>query len=122
MIQSIELNVPVLLVASGVCLFTAFLFGLLPMTKAPNRLADSLRPGDRGSTGGQSWSSSALISTEIAIAIVVLFLGTLLIRSFQKLIQVDPGFRTDHLLSLEITLPEPRYQDETPATTTSTKG
>jgi predicted permease len=116
LIQSIELNVPVLLVASGVCLCTAFLFALLPMRKDPNRLADSLRPGDRGSTGRRSRSSSALISTEIAIAIVVLFLGTLLIRSFQKLIAVDPGFRTDHLLSLEITLPQPRYQEQTPAT------
>jgi predicted permease len=86
------------------------------MRKRPNTLADWLRPGDRGSTGRRSWSSSALISAEIAIAIVVLFLGTLLIRSFQKLIRVDPGFRTDHLLSLEITLPQPRYQDQTPAT------
>jgi predicted permease len=116
LIKSIELNVPVLLVASGVCLGTAFLFALLPMRKGPNRLADSLRPGDRSITGRRSWSSTALISAEIAIAIVVLFLGTLLIRSFQKLIRVDPGFRTDHLLSLEITLPEPRYQDQTPAT------
>jgi predicted permease len=116
LIRSIQLNVPVLLAASGVCLLTAILFALLPMKKAPNRLADSLRPGDRGSTGRRSWSSSALISTEIAIAVVVLFLGALLIRSFEKLIHVDPGFRTDHLLSLEITLPEPRYQDESPAT------
>ena len=116
LIQSIELNVPVLLVASSVCLCTAILFALLPMKKAPNRLADSLRPGDRSSTGRRSWSSSALISTEIAIAIVVLFLGALLIRSFEKLTHVNPGFRTDHLLSLEITLPEPRYQDETMAT------
>jgi predicted permease len=116
LIQSIELNVPVLLVASSVCLCTAILFALLPMKKAPNKLADSLRPGDRSSTGRRSWSSSALISTEIAIAIVVLFLGALLIRSFERLIHVDPGFRTDHLLSLEITLPQPRYQDDTPAT------
>src|SRR6202522_935273 len=116
LIQSIELNVPVLLAASAVCLCTAFLFALLPMRKRPNRLADWLRPGDRGSTGRRSWSSSALISAEIAIAIVVLFLGTLLIRSFQKLIRVDPGFRTDHLLSVEITLPQPRYDDYAPAT------
>jgi len=116
LIQSIGLNIPVLLVASGVCLLTAILFALLPLKKAPNRLADSLRPGDRGSTGRRSWSSSVLISSEIAIAIVVLFLGTLLIRSFEKLIHVDPGFRTDHLLSLEITLPQPRYGDQTSAT------
>jgi predicted permease len=116
LIQSIGLNVPVLLVTSGVCLLTAILFALLPMRMAPTGLADSLRPGDRGSTGRRSWSSSVLISSEIAIAIVVLFLGTLLIRSFEKLIHVDPGFRTDHLLSLEISLPEPRYGDQTPAT------
>ncbi|HEY2466777.1 MAG TPA: ABC transporter permease, partial [Terracidiphilus sp.] len=115
LIRSIQINVPVLLVTSGVCLFTAVLFGLLPMMKASNQLTDSLRPGDR-STGARSWSRRALISTEIAIAVVVLFLGALLIRSFQKLIRVDPGFRTDHLLSLEITLPQPRYQDQTAAT------
>jgi predicted permease len=116
LVQSIQLNLPVLLVTLGVCLLTATLFGLLPMIKAPGKLGESLRPGDRSSTGRQSWSRGALISTEIAIAIVVLFLGTLLIRSFQELISVDPGFRTDHLLSLEITLPQPRYEDSAPAT------
>ncbi len=122
LIRSIQLNIPVLLVTLGVCLSTATLFGLLPLMKAPRRLADSLRPGDRGSTGRRSWSRSVLISTEIAIAIVVLFLGTLLIRSFQKLVRVDPGFRTDHLLSLEITLPQPRYQDQSPGRIISMKG
>jgi predicted permease len=116
LIGSIQLNVPVLLITLGVCLFIAILFGLLPMTRARGRLADSLRPGDRGSTGRRGWSRSALISTQIAIAVVVLFLGTLLIRSFQKLVRVDPGFRTDHLLSLEITLPQPRYQNQSAAT------
>ena len=116
LIRSIQLNVPVLLAALGVCLCTAFVYALLPMRKEPNRLAGSLRPGDRGVTGRRGWSSRALISTEIAIAIVVLFMETLLVRSFQKLIRVDPGFRTDHLLSVEITLPQPRYQYGTPAT------
>jgi predicted permease len=46
----------------------------------------------------------------------VLFLSTLVIRSFQKLLAVDPGLRTDHLLSAEITLPEPRYADTNPVT------
>ena len=116
LVQSIQLNVPVLLFAFGVCLFTALLFGLLPMIKVPSNPADALRPGGRSSTGTRSWSRSALISAEIAIAIVVLFMGTLLVRSFQKLIRIDPGFRTDHLLSLEITLPQPRYDDSAPAT------
>jgi predicted permease len=116
LVQSIQLNIPVLLVTLGVCLFTAILFGLLPMLKTPHKLAEALRPGDRGSTGKQGKSRSALVSVEVAIAIVVLFLGSLLIRSFQNMTQIDPGFRTDHLLSLEITLPQPRYEDLTPGT------
>ncbi|QHN05585.1 ABC transporter permease [Granulicella sp. WH15] len=116
LVQSIQLNIPVLLVTLGVCLFTAILFGLLPMLKTPRKLAEALRSGDRGSSGKQSRRRSALVSAEIAIAVVVLFLGSLLIRSFQKLIQIDPGFRTDHLLSLEITLPQPRYEDQAAAT------
>jgi predicted permease len=116
LVHSIQLNIPVLLVTLGVCLFTAILFGLLPMLKTPRKLAEALRSGDRGSSGKQSRRRSALVSAEIAIAVVVLFLGSLLIRSFQKLIQIDPGFRTDHLLSLEITLPQPRYEDQAAAT------
>jgi predicted permease len=45
-----------------------------------------------------------------------LFLSTLVMRSFQKLLSVDPGFRTDHLLSAEIALPEPKYGDDSPVT------
>ena len=116
LVQSIQLNIPVLLVTLGVCLFTAIFFGLLPMLKTPRKLAEALRSGDRGSSGKQSRRRSALVSAEIAIAVVVLFLGSLLLRSFQKLIQIDPGFRTDHLLSLEITLPQPRYEDQAAAT------
>ncbi len=116
MIESISLNTPVLLFALGICMLTAVLFGLLPVMKSSSRLIEALRPGDRGSTGGHSRSRGALVAGEIAIAVVVLFLSTLVIRSFQKLIAVDPGFRTDHLLSVEITLPEPRYADLSPAT------
>ena len=57
-----------------------------------------------------------LIGAEIAIAAAVLFTGALLLRSFQRLAAVDPGFRTDHLLSFEMTLPGPRYQDGAPET------
>jgi predicted permease len=112
MVQSIRLSIPVLLFTLGTCTITAILFGLLPLLKARGSLADSLRPGDRTCTGRHhGLRRGLLIAGEIAVAVVVLFLGTLVIRSFQKLIAVDPGFRTDHLLSFEITLPGPRYQD-----------
>jgi predicted permease len=117
MVQSIQLSVPVLLFTLGTCTLTAILFGLLPLLKTSTSLADSLRPGDRTSTGRHGFRRGILIAGEIAVAVVVLFLGTLVIRSFQKLLAVDPGFRTDHLLSFEITLPGPQYDDSSPATT-----
>jgi predicted permease len=116
LVQSIVLNVPVLLLTLSACVLTAIVFGLLPVTKTFVSLAEAFWPGDRGSTAGNRFSRGTLIAGEIAIAVIVLFLGTLVVRSFQKLVAVDPGFRTDHLLSFEITLPQPRYSDSAPAT------
>jgi predicted permease len=116
MIQSIGLNIPVLLFALFTCLMTAILFSIFPLMNSSPRLTEALRAGERGSTGRRSRKRGALVAGEIAIAVVVLFLSTLVVRSFQKLLAVDPGFRTDHLLSAEITLPEPKYGDESPTT------
>ena len=116
LIQSIALNPFVLLVTLSVCCFAAICFGLLPVLGTSFRLSDSMHPGDRGSTDKQNRIRGVLIAGEIAIAVVVLFLSTVIGRSFQKLLAVDPGFRTDHLLSFEVTLPKPTYEDQTPAT------
>ncbi len=116
MLQSVSLSLPVLLFTFVACTLTALLFGLLPALQRTTSLPDALRAGDRSNSGRQTLSRAALIATEIAIAVVVLFLGTLVLRSYQKLLAVDPGFRTDHLLSAEITLPQPRYADSSPAT------
>ena len=116
MIQSIELNIPVLLFTLLTCMATAIVFSLFPLMSRGPRLTEALRAGERGSTGGRSRRRGALVAGEIAIAVVVIFLSTLVVRSFQKLLAVDPGFRTDHLLSAEITLPEPKYGDDSPVT------
>jgi predicted permease len=115
LVPSIQLNLPVLLFTLAICTVTATLFGLFPVMKTSPRLSDAISPGGRGSTRTYGHSQAALVAGEIAIAVVVLFLSTLVIRSFQKLLAIDPGFRTDHLLSLEITLPGPRYIDTAPA-------
>jgi predicted permease len=115
-IKLIQIDFPVLLFTLSTCLFTAIVFGLLPVMGPSSKLGEALRPADRGSTNSLGRARGVLIAGEIAIAVVVLFLSALVIRSFQRLVSVDPGFRTDHLLSLEITLPEPRYQDDGPVT------
>lgn len=123
MIASVGLSWPVLGFALVACVVTALIFGMLPMVRGVERegLVEALKPGDRGSTGGNRlshhWNRGALIAGEIAIAVVVLFLGALVMRSYAKLLAVDPGFRTDHLLSAEIWLPQPKYSDDGAATT-----
>lgn len=116
MVQSIGLNIPVLLFALSTCLVTAIVFSMIPLMSKSLHLAEALRAGERGNIGNRSRSRIAMITGEIAIAVVVLFLSTLVLRSFQKLLAVDPGFRTDHLLSAEIALPEPKYGDDSPVT------
>ncbi len=116
MLGSIRLSVPVLLFTLGICGLTAVLFGLLPAMRLSPALTETLRAGDRGSIGTHRGSRAVLIAGEIAVAVVVVFLGALVIRSFERLAAVDPGFRTDHLLSAEMTLPEPRFGDSSPAT------
>jgi predicted permease len=124
MIAAVELSWPVLGFTLAVCSATALVFGLLPWMRGAGRtfsrsdeIAEVLRSGDRGSTGGSKWARGGMIAGEIAIAVVVLFLGTLVVRSYAKLLAVDPGFRTDHLLSAEIWLPQPKYSDSGPETT-----
>jgi predicted permease len=115
LLQSISLNVPVLLFTLALCTLTAFLFGLIPAARTSSPLVDVLRSGDRGRSQHHR-GRAILVTTEIAIAVVVVFLSSLVVRSFQKLIAVDPGFRTDHVLTAEITLPTPRYGDSSPLT------
>jgi predicted permease len=116
MIGTIRLNSPVLLFTFGVCTVTGIVVGLLPVTKHSLDLTQALRAGDRSSSGIHTGKRAALIAAEIAVAVVVVFLGALVTRSFVRLASVDPGFRTDHLLSAEITLPDPRYTDSSPNT------
>ena len=115
LLQSVNLNIPVLLFTLSICTINAFLFGLLPATRTSRPLVDALRAGDRGSSAHHR-GHAALVIAEIAMAVIVVFLSTLVVRSFQKLMAIDPGFRTDHLLSAEVTLPTPRYADTSPLT------
>jgi predicted permease len=114
LLQSISLSIPVLLFTLAICMLTAFLFGLLPAARTSSPLVDVLRASDRGSSQHHR-GRAILVTAEIAIAVVVVFLSTLVVRSFQKLIAIDPGFRIDHVLTAEITLPIPRYGNSSEA-------
>ncbi|HUI41914.1 MAG TPA: ABC transporter permease [Terriglobia bacterium] len=100
----------------AVALLTGILFGLAPALQASRPdLNDTLKEGGRGLAAGAARGRfrDALAAAEIALALVLLAGSGLLIRSFLNLTKVDPGFRPQGVLTLNVSLPEFGYS--TPA-------
>ncbi|HEX4947281.1 MAG TPA: ABC transporter permease [Blastocatellia bacterium] len=96
----------------GATLFAGLLFGVLPALQLSRlQLNDALKEGGKSATGRRDLSR-VLVVVEVALAVIVLIGAGLLVRSFNKLLQVDPGFRTDHLLSQKIELPVTLFPKE----------
>jgi putative ABC transport system permease protein len=91
----------------AICLATGLICGLLPAGRALNaNLAGVLKQGSKGaSSSGHHKTHNLLVISEIAMALVPLIGAGLLLRSFQHLLEVDPGFRPDHILTMEIQQP-----------------
>jgi len=97
-----------------IAVVTGVVFGLAPAIQISNPdLHDTLKEGGRGSTGGRHLVRNALVVAEVAIALVLLVGAGLMIKSFQQLIKLDMGFRTDQTLTMRLTLPGARYSDNT---------
>jgi hypothetical protein len=107
--QPVTLSFPVLAFTALLAALTGVLFGCLPALQTSPALNDSLRDGQRTVVSGRNSLRNILAAAELALAVVVLFSAVLLLRSFQKLLAVDPGFRTDHLLAVKIDLPANIY-------------
>lgn len=94
-------------------LATAVLFGLLPaMRMSSVRPAQAMREGTRHSGSRQSrrlWST--LVAVEVALAVVLLSGSGLLLRSFAAVTSIDPGFRSQGVLTTLLELPDASYPD-----------
>jgi putative ABC transport system permease protein len=90
-----------------VCLATGLVCGLLPALRTlKTNLAGVLKQGSKGaSASGHHRTHNLLVVSEIAMALVPLIGAGLLLRSFQRVLEVDPGFRVDHILTMEIEQP-----------------
>jgi putative ABC transport system permease protein len=101
------LNAWVLGFTIAVCLATGLVCGLLPAARTlKTNLAGVLKQGSKGaSSSGHHKTHNLLVISEIAMALVPLIGAGLLLRSFQHLLEVDPGFRPDHILTMEIQQP-----------------
>jgi predicted permease len=114
-LDGIAINLPVLLFAIGVSMITGILFGLLPARRlAKLDPALALRDGTRSATAGrkQHHLHSALVISETAIGLVLLVGAGLLIRSFVHLLNTNPGFNPDHVLTFRVGLSDKGYPDD----------
>jgi putative ABC transport system permease protein len=103
-LKEARLDWDVALFTLGVCLLSGALFGLAPMLQAARAgLDSSIKAGIGGNAGrpGQRIRSAVFVA-EIAIAIVLTVSAGLLLRSLAAVLDVDPGFRADHLLALDV--------------------
>jgi putative ABC transport system permease protein len=100
-----HMNGRVLLFTVAMCLAAGILCGLLPAVRARMRdLNDVLKQGSKGAGApGSHRVHNVLVVSEIALALVPLIGAGLLLRSFRHLLDVAPGFQTDHVLSMQIT-------------------
>jgi predicted permease len=111
-IHEIGLDWPVVAFALGLALFTGILCGLAPAFAAVRTsVNETLKEGGRTGTSGSGHARlrSALVVTEIAVALVLLTASGLLLRSFEKMRSVDIGFRPDHTLAAFYALPDKQY-------------
>lgn len=102
----VGVDAPVLGFAFVAMIVTAVLFGLAPASRAARTdVRDALQDGQRGSTGlGRPGLRTALVVAEVGLAVVLLVGAGLLGKSFWKLMHVDPGFRAERVITLEVDL------------------
>jgi putative ABC transport system permease protein len=113
-IDSVSLNPIVAAFALVVAVATGVLCSLAPSFAALRiNLIESLKEAQIGSgSASHTWLRSALVVTEVAIALVLLTLSGVFLRSLRNMQAVDPGFRADHALIAGYKLPLAQYATE----------
>ena len=111
-LQEVRVNPQVVALAFGTSLLTGLILGLIP----PMQLAKSSFSGLKESTRNSAPAAhrrirSALVVGEIAVSLMLLVGAGLLIRSFWLVIHINPGFQTRHVLTAQLSLNGPPYND-----------
>jgi len=113
--KSIGLNLTVVVFTLALTMLTGLFFGLIPAWQiSRTELSQAMRDNSRTASGAGNLKliRNGLVIAEISLSLVLLISAGLLIKSFYKLIQVNPGFQPENLVATNINLPRARYQDE----------
>jgi putative ABC transport system permease protein len=112
-LDQVALDVPVVLFTLALSLATGLIFGVVPAIVASTGMTDALHEGGRHSGGPRSRRVlGTLVIAEVAVSLVLLAGAGLLIRSFTRLQQVNPGFQSEGLLTARVSLPAAKYDDD----------
>ena len=111
-LQGLTVNGTVLWFALAVSLLTGILFGLAPLIQAFNpNLQHELQHAGRSSVGSSHRLRSALVISEMALAVVLLVGAGLMLKSLHRVLGTDPGFNPRNLLTGVVALPGDKYSD-----------
>jgi putative ABC transport system permease protein len=108
--NDVSIDANVLLFTLVVSTLTGLAFGLIPALQVSRvDLTETLKEGGAKATTIQGRSSRVLIVLEVALSLVLLVGAGLLLKSFLRLQQVKPGFDSNNLIALRVSLPEAKY-------------
>ena len=112
-VKEASVDAGVLAFTVAVCFLAGIACGLAPALQIVKRdLHGVLKEGGRTSVGGGSQRiRSVLVISEIALALIPLVGAGLLLRSFYRLLDVDPGFRAEHILAMQVDLAQPSFAE-----------
>ena len=110
-LHELHLSMTVLAVTFGMVFLAALLFGLAPAWySAGQNVNEALAKGGRSGSGGISTRlRNSLVVSEVALAALLLVGSGLMIRSLAAMLNVNLGFRTDHVVTMHVKLPDSKY-------------
>jgi putative ABC transport system permease protein len=111
-LAEVNVDVLVLIVTAIVAVGTGILFGLIPaLATAKPQLTEALKEGGRSSTTSAERNRlrNCLVVAEIALALVLLVGAGLLLKSYARVQNIDPGFDRRNVLTAEVNLPDTKY-------------
>jgi putative ABC transport system permease protein len=110
----ITMDARVLLFAVGISILTGIFFGIFPALQlSKTNVNETLRDEGRGSTGGHRRGRlrGSLVVVQVALSLMLLISTGLLVRSFSRLLSVDPGFDPQNVLTMNVSLPTVKYAE-----------
>ena len=113
-VDEIGIDGRVLAFTAAISVGSALLFGFFPLLQSRGDLSTRLRSGARSETGSRETHRlrNALVVSQMALALMLLVGSGLMLRSFQELRRMDPGFDAEGVLTARITVPSAEIEDQ----------